>query len=115
MRMFNPNAFVREFGPVNALITLSIRSHNFTSLHHKIRDNSLNLSALVVQVLSHFTSTQSPKVFYCLWKQVLKQFNNDSLLFVSLLARLSYLNVHPSLNMFKRELWHWSEFSGLLH
>ena len=95
--VFNPNSFIWEFASVNALVTLSIRCNNFSSLHHKFRDHSLNLAAFVKKVCAHLSSTKRSEVLNSLWQEILEQLNNDPLFHKAWLAFLPDLNVHPSL------------------
>ena len=45
--MLDPNSLISKFRPINTLVTLSVRCHNFTSLHHEVGDDSLDRSTLI--------------------------------------------------------------------
>ena len=45
--MLDPDSFISKFRSINALVTLAVRCYNFASLHHEVRDDSLDLSTLV--------------------------------------------------------------------
>lgn len=106
VRVLYPDPLVSELGSVDALVPLAVGSHDFTSLHHELGNDSLDLSALVKEVLAHLSSAEGPEVLDRLGQQVLEQLNDNSLLFVALFARLLDLNVHPGLDMVWRERRH---------
>ena len=49
----DPNSFIRKFASIDTSMTFSI-SIDLASLHHELRDHSLNLAAVVVQIASQF-------------------------------------------------------------
>ena len=97
--MFNPNTFIWEFASINALVTLSIRCNDLASLHHKLRDDSLNLATFIKKICAHLSSTKCSKVLNSFWQEILEQFNNDPLFHKAWLAFLPNLYVHPCLYM----------------
>lgn len=104
--MTDPNTFVFKFCTVNTLVACPIRIYNFASLHHKIRNNSLNLSPFVKQVVAKLTCAQSSKVLACFWQILVEKLNNYSLFLVTFFAWFPNLDIHPRLYVIFIESWH---------
>ena len=112
MSVLDPDTLVSELTPIDTLETFTLRCHNFASLHHEVRDHSLDLASLIVKVTALFTSAQSSKVLDSLGQNVLEKFYDNTFLAVTLLARLANLNFHPCLVMVHTELGHRTKEGG---
>jgi hypothetical protein len=107
--VLDPHSFVCELWPVNALITGAIWLGNLASLHHEVRDHSLDLAAFVMFVATELTRAQLGKVFASLRHQILKDFDHIDALRMALLARLTNSNFNPALVVVHAKLGHRSK------
>jgi hypothetical protein len=101
--VLDPDTFILKFPSINALVTHAVGRHNFTTLHHKIRNDSLNHSAFVVKVVTHLACGKSAKIFNCLGKFFLEKLNNNASLLVARSALFAYCDVEPGLVLFHAE------------
>ena len=109
MSVANPNTFILKLTSIDALMASAVRVYNLATLHHELRDHSLNLPPFVEQVLAKLSCAKCPKVFARLGQVLVEQLNHDAMFLITCLARLADLNVHPALNVLLVEGWHRSK------
>jgi hypothetical protein len=98
--MRNPNLFICKLGSINALsLRTVVINHNFTTLHHKTRNNPLEHPRAIMQVTTKFTCAESSEVFNGARYLILEKFHHNSSLGVTFQTFFSNLDVHINLDV----------------
>ena len=100
-----PNLLVLELLSINTLATCAVSSSRITSLHHEVRDDSVEAVALVVELLSLFSCAKGSKILGSLWHVLIENLEYNSTGLIAIFAFFSDRDIKVRLHIFLLEVW----------
>ena len=105
MSVREPNLLVLELLSINTLATCAVSSSRITSLHHEVRDDSVEAVALVVELFSLFSCAECSKILCSLWHVLIENLKYNSTGLIAIFAFFSDRDIKVRLHIFLLEVW----------